>query len=289
MFFTGSDAVINAASFYAAAGNISDSDFLAGTDRFTTSGGVLTNAGTINAPNGVALIGSKVINSGTIVSGQGVVALCAGDEVYLAENGSGVKVRVDNLDAATGQGGTSSSASTEVGVLNEGTVSGDEVLFSCGDVYSLAVVNRGKATASGGAVTMSGNGLVQNEGQIDVSDSSAGAVGGTVKMLGETVVMDDGSEALFQIDGPFVGQVSDEGLVQDLQYRFTSVLNLVKKTAESSYTALSQIEASAKPDEFEFSFGVKLTGEAGIAFAKAGAEGTFQVKLTWKTESTTTG
>jgi len=188
----GENAVINAASFYAAAGNISDSDFLAGTDRFTTSGGVLSNAGTINAPEGVTLIGGKVLNSGTIVSGRGVVALCAGDEVYLAENGSGVKVRVDNLDAATGQGDTPSVASTEAGVLNEGTVSGDEVLFSCGDVYSLAVVNRGQVTASGGAVTMSGNGLVQNEGQIDVSDSRAGAVGGTVKMLGETVVMDDG-------------------------------------------------------------------------------------------------
>ena len=187
----GSDAVINAASFYAAAGNISDSDFMAGTDRFTTSGGVLTNAGTINAPDGVALIGSKVLNSGTIVSGQGVVALCAGDEVYLAENGSGLKVRVDNLDADTGQGGTTSGANTEAGVLNEGAVNGDEVLFSCGDVYSLAVINTGRVTAKGGKVTMSGNGLVQNQGQIDVSDSSEGAAGGTVKMIGETVVLDD--------------------------------------------------------------------------------------------------
>ena len=188
----GEGAVINAAGFYAAAGDMSNSDFLAGTDKFTTSGGVLSNAGTINASEGVALIGSKVLNTGTIISERGVVALCAGDEVYLAQNGSGLKVRVDNLDADTGQGGAASGqASSEAGVLNEGTVTGDEVLLSCGDVYSLAVINSGRVTARGGAVTMSGNGLVQNEGQIDVSDNSVGAIGGTVKMIGETVVLAD--------------------------------------------------------------------------------------------------
>ena len=85
----GQDAVINAAQFHAAAGNISNTDFLAGIDRFVTSGGILLNEGTISAPEGVSLIGSKVLNRGTILSDRGLVALCAGDEVYLAEEGSG--------------------------------------------------------------------------------------------------------------------------------------------------------------------------------------------------------
>ena len=79
-----------------------------------------------------------------------------------------MKIRVDNLDAATGQPPTAAGqVSTEAGVSNEGNITGEEVLLSCGDVYSLAVINRGQVTAKGGGVTMSGNGLVQNEGRID--------------------------------------------------------------------------------------------------------------------------
>ncbi len=146
----GTDAVINAAQFHAAAGNISNADFLANIDRFVTSGGVLTNEGTINASDGVTLIGGKVLNTGTISTQRGVVALVSGSEIYLAEQGSSVRIRVDNLDAYTGTGAQNSGqATSEAGVLNEGTVSGGDVLFSCGDVYSLAVINSGSITANG--------------------------------------------------------------------------------------------------------------------------------------------
>lgn len=99
-----------------------------------------------------------------------------------------------------------------------------------------------------------------------------------------TITMNDGSEVLFEIDGPYIGQVSDEGVIQGLQQKIDSVLNLIKSVAESSSNSFQHIQKNAKPDEFEVSFGVKLTGEAGVVFAKAGSEGTFQIKLKWISE-----
>jgi len=189
----GAGATINASQFFAAAGNITDADFLGGVDRFTTSGGALINNGNIHTANGTVLVGDTVLNTGSIVSDNGLVAMCSGKEVYLAKTDSGVKIRVDNLDASTGAGSQVSSGTGGVGVSNQGSVEAGEVVFSCGDVYSLAVVNSGQVRSKGGSVTLSGNAEVRNTGQIDVSNRSAGGVGGRVKMLGETVVVEHGS------------------------------------------------------------------------------------------------
>jgi len=37
-----------------------------------------------------------------------------------------------------------------------------------------------------------------------------------------------------------------------------------------------------KPNETEIEFGLKIDAAAGAVFAKAGAEATFNIKLTWK-------
>jgi filamentous hemagglutinin family protein len=187
----GADAVINAAQFHAAAGAMANSDFLSGVNRFGGLSGSVTNLGMINAPEGVSLLGQEVLNSGSILADRGLVTLCAGEEVYVAEENSGLVVRVDNLDAVTGQAALATPVDAEgAGVVNEGAVTAADAVFSCGDVYSLAVVNAGTVTANGGQVVLSGNGDVRNEGTIDVS-SSAG-VGGTAKLLGNRVVMQGG-------------------------------------------------------------------------------------------------
>ncbi|MBM9519870.1 hypothetical protein JWG39_08575 [Desulforhopalus vacuolatus] len=101
---------------------------------------------------------------------------------------------------------------------------------------------------------------------------------------GQIIIDDNKPPVLFEIGGPYVGEVSDEGIIQELQEKFASVLDLVKSTAENTYNGLRNIEQKATPDEIEVCFGVKLTGEAGVVFAKAGSEGAFQIKLKWKTK-----
>ncbi len=96
------------------------------------------------------------------------------------------------------------------------------------------------------------------------------------------IIIDDSSEILFEIEGPYIGEVSDDGIIEGLNQSFSSVLNLIKKIAENTYEGLQDITEKAKPDEFQVSFGIKLSGEAGVVFAKAGSEGAFQIALKWK-------
>ncbi len=184
----GPGAVVDAAQFHAAAGNISNQDFLNNINHFITDHGTVMNEGAIRTIDGANLLGHKVVNTGTIVAQRGIVTLTSGKDVYLSESGSSVMVRVDHVDAATGHSGhRPADVPQESGLVNEGTVEADEVMFASGDVYSLALINRGTVRSPGGDVTLSGNGLVLNEGTIDVSDRRAGETGGTVKMLGEHV------------------------------------------------------------------------------------------------------
>ncbi len=80
--FFGRQAIVNVGMLHAVGGSLSDEDFLNGIDRFTNLSGAVVNEGFINAGE-VYLIGSRVANYGTIVAPDGVIALVAGDEVYL--------------------------------------------------------------------------------------------------------------------------------------------------------------------------------------------------------------
>ncbi len=175
----GPGSVIDAGRLYAAAGRISDGDFLAGADRFTHLQGTIRQQGALDAQDGVALLGQRVINSGQITTQRGTVVLASGDRVYLAEQGARLMVRVDNLDADTGRGaGVNRNVNDKGGVTNHGQVRGDDIVFAAGDVYGLAVHNAGRA--QGQRVTLTGHGRVTNDGDI-------AAPGGQVQLLGEHV------------------------------------------------------------------------------------------------------
>jgi filamentous hemagglutinin family protein len=175
----GPGSVIDVGRMYAAAGRLSDGDFLAGADRFTHMQGTVRQQGALDALDGVALIGRRVINGGHITTQRGTVVLASGDRVYLAEQGSRVMVRVDNLDVDTGRGaGGNRNVTDKTGVVNHGGVSGDEVVFAAGDVYGLAIHNAGRITAD--RVALTGHGRVTQAGDITAS-------GGQVQLLGEQV------------------------------------------------------------------------------------------------------
>ncbi|MBU3684734.1 MAG: filamentous hemagglutinin N-terminal domain-containing protein, partial [Phycisphaerales bacterium] len=78
----GGGAFIDVGGFYAAAGAMSDRDFVQGIDRFTNLAGQVTNEGLIRAES-VTLVGQYVANRGVIDAPDGVVAMAAGDSVYL--------------------------------------------------------------------------------------------------------------------------------------------------------------------------------------------------------------
>ncbi len=101
----GPGAVINVNQIYAAGAYISNQDFLAGNNHFTGVAGMVSNSGQISA-NGVYLVGSQVLNQGTIVAPGGLVAMVAGSDVLLGEEDSHIVAKVIPLaNASSGSAG----------------------------------------------------------------------------------------------------------------------------------------------------------------------------------------
>ncbi|QDU70782.1 two-partner secretion domain-containing protein [Mucisphaera calidilacus] len=138
--FFGTKAIVNVGGLHAAAGSISDNDFLAGVDRFTDLAGKVSQHGTILADE-VSLLGRRVENFGTIVAPDGMITLAAGDSVYLARHGSTVmaKINTGSLDPET----------DGVSVVNHGQLvaPGGTVNMGAGDVFAFAVKQRGVVKA----------------------------------------------------------------------------------------------------------------------------------------------
>ncbi|MEX0742135.1 MAG: filamentous hemagglutinin N-terminal domain-containing protein, partial [Phycisphaeraceae bacterium] len=180
--FFGNNAVIDVAGLVAGAGNISDSDFLQGNDRFTNMSGSVINDGTIQG-KAIALLGDYVANRGTIIAPEGMVTMSAGDEVFLGSRNGNIMVRLEGGDAER----------ETAAVENEGTIDAGQtgrVSLGAGDVYNLAVRNTG--SIRGNQVIVSGEGSrVEVAGNIDASN--ANGQGGEVQVLGEQVVVHDGA------------------------------------------------------------------------------------------------
>ncbi|MDG2535297.1 MBG domain-containing protein, partial [Sphingomonas sp. HITSZ_GF] len=94
-----STAQVDVGGLVAAAGDIADSDFLAGKDAFTISPTAsVINQGSLTARNGgaVVLVGGSVSNLGTIGAERGDVVLASGSKVTLDAGADGhLKVEVD--------------------------------------------------------------------------------------------------------------------------------------------------------------------------------------------------
>lgn len=169
----GQGAVVNAAGIYAAAGHITDADFVKGIYKFTDVKGSVLNKGMIEAKD-VALIGKSVANTGTIIADKGAVIMASGDSVMVGEVGGRVYVKVEQQVAGPA-GASGSSASTPANSS-----------WAVGDMYSLAIRNTGTIKAKTVHVEAK-TGVVNVGGSIDASTASAGEHGGSVKVLGQYV------------------------------------------------------------------------------------------------------
>lgn len=179
--YFGAGAVINTGSIYAAAGNLSNADFLRNINRFTGVQGKVVNEGTINTSQGgvAALVGQVAMNFGTISAPQGTIIMTSGSSVLIGEEGGHVYAQVDTAQA-TGVG-------PEGG---QGAGAAQKARFGAGDTFAVAVFNKGVAKAKSVQMEAS-RGVTVASGIIDVSDKSAGGKGGSVEILGDRVALVD--------------------------------------------------------------------------------------------------
>lgn len=186
--FFGPNSVVNTGGIVAAAGHISDADFLRGVDRFTGLAGAVENQGRIDART-VMLLGGSVVNSGVVSAPGGTVVFAAGDEVYVGERGGRIFARVSKDPA---------SPTAATGIENTGSVlaDGGRVNMSASDVHGVSIRAAGLARArqirlegQGQGAAGTGRGVVEVTGTLDASQGRGR--GGEVVVLGDKVALHD--------------------------------------------------------------------------------------------------
>jgi len=172
----GPNSTVNVGRLHAAAGTISNADFLAGIERYRLAGD-LYNYGAITARDGVALLGRRVENFGSVVASEGYVTMAAGDEVYLSRHGSPVMVKVDN------PGQTAEEAGVEPAADEPGGFS-----MGAGDALALSIRQGRQARVEAKRVALRSGGDAVVEGVVDASgDASVG--GGDIEVTGRRVAV----------------------------------------------------------------------------------------------------
>lgn len=178
--FVGDTAIIDVNGLVAAAGNLSNEDFLAGNDLFTLSGDLTIAEGArIEAADSVALLGRRVENFGTILAQGGYVVFVAGDNAVLGKLDGRLAIRVDGGDPEL----------DDFALTQGGEVSGPRVTLSAGDTYSLAMNHTGVTRGREIELHAGNDGLVQVAGELDASAQAPGETGGRVHVLGDKIAV----------------------------------------------------------------------------------------------------
>jgi len=285
--FIGPGGTVNAAAFVASTLAISDADFLAGRLIFSSGGsaGTVENQGVITTPEGgsVYLIGSQVVNTGTIDAPNGEVMLAAGQSVQLINTGTpGVTVEFSASDGASElvqNFGTIAAAGGQIGlasalVKNSGTLNASSVSRQGGRIFLRAskqveVDAAGRIVVNGttgGSVQVKSADTTLLSGVIEAKGSTGS--GGRVEVLGDKVGVFDG--AVVDVSGSTGGGTILVG--GDLQGRNADVQN-------AQITWLGR-DAELRADAIEAGDGGKIivwaddtTRAYGQVSARGGASG----------------
>ncbi len=105
----GKNSVVNVNGMYAAAGRISDKDFLKGINHFTNVTGPVINQGMLSGEN-VTLVGRSIQNHGQIIADGGMVTSVVGNDVLIREGNGQIFVKIDGRNLNTAAGPASGSA-----------------------------------------------------------------------------------------------------------------------------------------------------------------------------------
>jgi len=198
----GKGASVNVGGLVASTLNITDSDFMAGSYKFSGTGsGTVLNQGTINADGGyVALLGANVGNDGIISAKLGTVALAAGTAVTLDVAGDGllnVTVNQGAVNALVQNGGliqadggqvllTAQAAGSllQSAVNNTGVIQAQTIQNHNGTIRLLGDMQSGTVTISG-TLDASGTGAGQTGGNVTVTGHHVGLFGGNINASGD--------------------------------------------------------------------------------------------------------
>ncbi len=165
--YFGQRAVVDVAKLYAAAGEISNADFLSARDRFTSFKGSVINHGTLRA-NDVHLMGSRVANYGIIDAGR-LVSIQVGKEIYIGNADGRTIIQIEGAPDA------SSSQNNEPAITNDGTIQVPQgrIFIGAGDLESLAFRHQGEIKADEVDIRAE-KGKVEIAGDIDVRSETSG-------------------------------------------------------------------------------------------------------------------
>jgi filamentous hemagglutinin family protein len=188
---------VSVGGLVAAAGTVSDDAFLQNSGQLEVRlSGAVESAGQIVSEEHVALLGRTVLNTGSIVAPNGLVALVSGENVLLAEDGGDVAVVQAGGDggepkdlADRGSSAVKSAADgTRAGVTHSGNISARSALLGAGDLYAIGVRHTGKTRAS--KVRVEAAAKVVVSGEIDASSLAQNAEDpqtGGIEISGDTV------------------------------------------------------------------------------------------------------
>lgn len=183
----GGGARVNVAGIFAAAGQMSDADFVRGKDRFSLTGSVV-NEGSITG-SFVGLLGKHTANMGTIMAPDGAVVMAAGADVYVGQRDGTTYVKVE---------GAASAPAGRAGAENAGTIDAGRgrAVIAAGDMYSLAVRSTGSVRARSVSVQGQGAGTVEVLGRIDATPGQTAPRaghdaqrGGSIEVTGQRVAL----------------------------------------------------------------------------------------------------
>ena len=174
----GRDSVLNVGTLYAAAGSITNADFLNNVNRFTGLDGEVVNRGQINAQRAAHLVGRRVANFGQVVAPDGMITFTAGDDVLIGQRGGRVFARIDGSPGSNG------------GVENHGVIDAGtgQVLAGVGDHFALAIYGGSEITGSSVRMVGGRGSSVRVGGTVDASNATGR--GGEIDVLGGKVAID---------------------------------------------------------------------------------------------------
>ncbi|MFP8874498.1 MAG: filamentous hemagglutinin N-terminal domain-containing protein, partial [Myxococcota bacterium] len=175
--YIGGQAQLNDGHLIAAAGQISNEDFLSGSLRFHDLQGDVSNYGRIEAKS-VALLGHRVAYHGQIVGAKESVLLVAGDEVWLGERGNLIRVGLGALDLET-------PAVENTGLIR---AKSGRVHLAAGDMLGLAIRNSGSIRARQIEVTNT-SGDIHVSGTLDAVNTGKNGHGGSIRVAGERIAL----------------------------------------------------------------------------------------------------
>jgi len=217
----GPNAVLNVGSLFAAAGNISNRDFIDGRNRFTDLTGDVVNHGRIEAGQ-VGLLGRRVANYGQIVAPEGVVTFGSGEEVFIGQRGSHVFARI-----------TSTDEGIDGGIEQGGSITAREVNLSVGDHFALATFDESDIRAQRVTIRGGDESTVTVSGSIDVTRQ--GDRGGRVDIFGDTILLNGASiDASGDLGGGVVrigGDYQGQGLSPHARYTLVTPDTLIRADA----------------------------------------------------------